>query len=57
MSVASKLQLKPGQRIAALCKPEVDLDVDLAEDSASAKAVLLFVTRAEDLALLRWKRS
>lgn len=51
MSVARKLQLKPGQRIAALRKPaEVDLDVDLAEDSAFGEAVLVFVTRAEDIA-------
>ena len=51
MSVASKLQLKPGQSIAVLRKPpEVDLDVDLAENPASADAALVFVTRAEDLA-------
>lgn len=51
MSVASKLQLKPGQSIALLRKPsETDLDVDLAEDPASADAALVFVKRAQDLA-------
>lgn len=50
MSVASKLQLKPGQGIALLRKPtKADLDLDLAEDPASTDAALVFVTRAQDL--------
>ncbi len=53
MTVASKLQIKPGQSVAALRKPPgVDLEVGadaLAGDAASADAVLVFVTSRADL--------
>jgi hypothetical protein len=47
MSVADKLQIKPGQRIAILHAPEgVDIGVsaDATEDSGAPEVVLLFVT-------------
>jgi hypothetical protein len=54
MSVARKLQLKPGQGVVVLGRPaDVDLDVDpddLVEDHRGADAALVFVTSAEDLA-------
>ncbi|MEV7414765.1 hypothetical protein [Streptomyces sp. NPDC089919] len=51
MSVISKLQIKPGQSVAVLGKPEdVDLEVESpAGDPAAADAVLAFVTVADDL--------
>ncbi|PYC84681.1 hypothetical protein C7C46_07135 [Streptomyces tateyamensis] len=52
MSVASKLQIKPGRRVAVLGKPDdVDWDVvaDAGADADSAEAVIAFVTRAEEL--------
>ncbi|MEU5539107.1 hypothetical protein [Streptomyces sp. NPDC020362] len=46
----SKLQIKPGQSVAVLGKPDdVHLDVEAAEDAASADAVLVFVTASGDL--------
>ena len=53
MSLASKLQIKPGQQVVVLRKPaELQLDVessDKPEDAASADAALAFVTVAGDL--------
>lgn len=55
MSLANKLQLKPGWRVAVLGRPaRVDLGGDLGDggdggDSAGADAVVLFVTTAGDL--------
>ncbi len=53
MSVASKLQIKPGQRVALLRRPpEVEVDVapaDLVDDPSTADAALVFVTTAADL--------
>ncbi|MFE0461405.1 hypothetical protein ACFW1A_19370 [Kitasatospora sp. NPDC058965] len=47
----SKLQIKPGQRVAVLGKPaDVELDVPPGSDAASADAVLAFVTTAAELA-------
>ncbi|MFJ9822357.1 hypothetical protein ACIRU3_45520 [Streptomyces sp. NPDC101151] len=46
----SKLQIKPGQSVVVLGKPEdVHLDVESAGDPATADAVLAFVTTAGDL--------
>ncbi|QHA08936.1 hypothetical protein GQF42_41915 [Streptomyces broussonetiae] len=46
----SKLQIKTGQSIAVLGKPDdVDLDFEAPGDAASADAVLVFVTRSGDL--------
>jgi hypothetical protein len=54
MSVARKLQIKPGQGVVVLGRPaDVDLDLnpdDLVEDYACADAALVFVTSTEDLA-------
>jgi hypothetical protein len=51
--VATKLQIKPGQSVAVRRRPpEVDLEVDenvLADDAASADAVLVFVHSRADL--------
>lgn len=50
MSVMSKLQIKPGQSVAVLGKPnDVHLEVEAAGDAASADAVLAFVTTSGDL--------
>ena len=50
-SALSAVARRSSTRIVALRKPaEVDLDVDLAEDSAFGEAVLVFVTRTEDIA-------
>ncbi|MEV6839620.1 hypothetical protein AB0N17_34850 [Streptomyces sp. NPDC051133] len=55
MSVISKLQIKPGQSVVVLGKPDdVELEVEAAEveaaeDAASADAVLAFVTSFGDL--------
>lgn len=53
MSLTSKLQIKPGQRVVVLRKP-VELKLDLAssdvlEDVVTADAAVVFVTVAEDL--------
>ncbi|MEV6056258.1 hypothetical protein [Streptomyces sp. NPDC052107] len=46
----SKLQIKPGQSVAVLGKPDdVQLDVEAGGDAASADAVLVFVTTSGDL--------
>ncbi|MFI6360421.1 hypothetical protein ACIBJF_49705 [Streptomyces sp. NPDC050743] len=46
----SKLQIKPGQSVAVLGKPDdVQLDVEAGADAASADAVLVFVTTSGDL--------
>lgn len=54
MSVAKKLQIKPGQSVVVMRQPaDVVLDVepgDVVDDSASADAVLAFVTTTADLA-------
>jgi len=54
MSVAKKLQTKPGQQVAVLNAPadvELDFDpADVVEEPAEADAVLLFVTSSADLA-------
>ena len=54
MSVLTKLQIKPGQRVAVLRPPSgIDLGVpaaDLEDDPSSAGATVLFVTSAADLA-------
>lgn len=53
MTVATKLQIKPGQPVAVRRKPpDVDLEVDddmIANDPASADAVLVFVWSRADL--------
>jgi hypothetical protein len=50
VSVMSKLQIKPGQSVAVLGKPnDVHLEVEAAGDAASADAVLAFVTTSGDL--------
>ncbi|MGV4980969.1 hypothetical protein ACWC0C_39500 [Streptomyces sp. NPDC001709] len=50
MSVISKLQIKPGQSVAVLGKPnDVDLEIEAAGDAASADAVLAFVSTSGDL--------
>jgi hypothetical protein len=44
MSVADKLQVKPGQRLAVLHAPD-DVDLEVASDAPdAADAVLLFVS-------------
>jgi hypothetical protein len=55
MSVASKLQIKPGQSVAVVSQPE-DLDLDLPDehvplvaDPAGADAVILFATNRAEL--------
>ena len=53
MSVASKLQVKPGQRVAVLRKPagvELDVDEASADDPTVADAAVAFVTARVDLA-------
>jgi phage-related baseplate assembly protein len=46
----SKLQIKPGQSVAVLGKPDdVQLDVEAGADTASADSVLVFVTTSGDL--------
>lgn len=46
----SKLQIKPGQSVAILGKPDhVQLDVEAGSDTDSADAVLVFVTASGDL--------
>ncbi|MEU8972013.1 hypothetical protein AB0D11_22525 [Streptomyces monashensis] len=46
----SKLQIKPGQSVVVLGKPDdVQLEFESAGDAASADAVLAFVTTAGDL--------
>ena len=57
MAVGSKLQVKPGMRVAVLGVPDgLDLQLpdgaDLVEDSASADAVLAFVQSASELDVL-----
>ncbi|KUN09253.1 hypothetical protein AQI95_05285 [Streptomyces yokosukanensis] len=50
MSVIAKLQIKPGQNVAVLGKPDdVHLEIEAAGDAASADAVLAFVTTSHDL--------
>ena len=53
VTVAGRLQIKPGQSVAVFRKPSgVDLKVGadaLADDAASADAVLVFVTSRADL--------
>ncbi|MFJ5974837.1 hypothetical protein [Streptomyces sp. NPDC093060] len=50
MSVITKLQIKPGQSLAVLGKPnDVHLEIEAAGDAASADAVLAFVTDSGDL--------
>ncbi|MGV9245501.1 hypothetical protein [Streptomyces sp. NPDC003710] len=50
MSVISKLQIKPGQSVVVLGKPnDVHLEIEAAGDAASADAVLAFVTTSGDL--------
>lgn len=53
MSVATKLQIKPGRQVAVLHAPDdVVIDVepaDLVEDAAEADAVVLFVRSTADL--------
>ncbi|MFD9791612.1 hypothetical protein ACFWXK_11755 [Streptomyces sp. NPDC059070] len=50
MSVISKLQIKPGQRVAVLGKPDdVHLEVEGVVALDSADAVLAFVTTSGDL--------
>ncbi|WP_053663363.1 hypothetical protein [Streptomyces sp. MMG1121] len=50
MSVISKLQIKPGQSVAVLGKPDdVQLEPEALGDAASADAVLAFVTTSGDL--------
>jgi hypothetical protein len=49
MAVASKLQVKPGQRVRVLNAPaDVDLDIE-ATDDEGAEAVLVFVRNADEL--------
>ncbi|MBP2055287.1 hypothetical protein J2Z21_008301 [Streptomyces griseochromogenes] len=46
----SKLQIKPGQSVAVLGKPnDVQLEIEAVGDAASADAVLAFVTASGDL--------
>ncbi|WP_153542033.1 hypothetical protein [Streptomyces sp. RB17] len=46
----NKLQIKPGQSVVVLGRPDdVHLDVEAAVDAASADAVLVFVTTSGDL--------
>lgn len=46
----SKLQIKPGQSVAVLGKPDdVQLEVEVAGEAASADAVVAFVTTSRDL--------
>lgn len=50
MSLMSKLQIKPGQSVVVLGKPDdVRLEFEAASDTASADAVLAFVTTSGDL--------
>lgn len=53
MSVAKKLQINPGQRVAVLRRPsDVTLDIepgDLTVDADSADTVIVFVTSSADL--------
>jgi hypothetical protein len=53
MSVAKKLQIKPGQRVAVLRKPaDVTLDIEpglVVDEAVSADAALIFVTSMADL--------
>ncbi|MGW5606411.1 hypothetical protein ACWEWI_10030 [Streptomyces sp. NPDC003753] len=50
MSVISRLQIKPGQSVVVLGKPnDVHLEIDATSDAASADAVLAFVTTSGDL--------
>jgi hypothetical protein len=52
MSVATKLQIKPGQQVAVLQAPDdVVLDLEPADlvDAAEADAVILFVRNTADL--------
>lgn len=55
MSLAEKLQIKPGQTVAVLDKPgDVDLELDeftIADDPAAADAVIAFVTNQQELDL------
>ena len=54
MSVASKLQIKPGQSVAVIDRPG-DVDLELPSDSAiesdpsAADAVIVFVTNSTEL--------
>ncbi|WP_046729495.1 hypothetical protein [Streptomyces humi] len=46
----SKLQIKPGQSVAVLGKPDdVPLEIETVGESASVDAVLAFVTTSSDL--------
>ncbi|MET9959871.1 hypothetical protein ABZ128_12555 [Streptomyces sp. NPDC006326] len=50
MSITCKLQIKPGQSVVVLGKPDdLELEVDADGNPASADAVLAFVTTSEDL--------
>jgi hypothetical protein len=52
MSVADKLQIKPGQRMAVLHAPagvEIDLADGPTDDPAAADALLVFVTNRAEL--------
>ncbi|MFF7354006.1 MULTISPECIES: hypothetical protein [Streptomyces] len=50
MSVVGKLQIKPGQSVVVLGKPDdVHLEVEAAGEAASADVVLAFVTSSGDL--------
>ncbi|GGV03544.1 hypothetical protein GCM10010260_45420 [Streptomyces filipinensis] len=50
MSVVSKLQIKPGQSVAVLGKPDdVHLEVEAAAEAASADVVLAFLAGSDDL--------
>ncbi|MFJ9867515.1 hypothetical protein [Streptomyces sp. NPDC101165] len=50
VSVITKLQIKPGQSVVVLGKPnDVHLEIEAAGDAASADAVLAFVTNSGDL--------
>jgi hypothetical protein len=50
VSVITKLQIKPGQSVVVLGRPDdVHLDVETTGEAASADAVLVFVTTSGDL--------
>ncbi|GAA3155843.1 hypothetical protein [Streptomyces echinatus] len=50
MSVISKLQIKPGQSVVVLGKPDdVQLEAETTGDPATADAVVAFVTASGDL--------
>lgn len=55
MSLAGKLQIKPGTRVALLRRPaDVDLGIEpgaQVANPANADAVVVFVTTAEDLSM------